>query len=95
MLEDDEYSDEEDGISLLEICWLFLLFNCLISLAAISLQPLIKEAFKCNWTLFTEKDQVSAEEMETNGIADSDGEDIAVPLKRRRKILLIDEDDED
>ncbi|TNM89036.1 hypothetical protein fugu_005290 [Takifugu bimaculatus] len=42
-----------------------------------------------------EKDQVSAEEMETNGIADSDGEDISVPLKRRRKILLIDEDDED
>eukprot|EP00066_Takifugu_rubripes_P022734 XP_011612000.1 PREDICTED: protein timeless homolog [Takifugu rubripes] len=54
VLEDDEYSDEED-----------------------------------------EKDQVSAEETETNGIADSDGEDISVPLKRRRKILLIDEDDED
>lgn len=67
----------------------------MISVAAVSLQPSMKKAFKCNWILFTEKDQVSAEKMETNGTADSDGEDISVPLKRRRKIHLIDEDDED
>lgn len=67
----------------------------MIGLAAVSLQPLTMEAFKCDCALFTGKDQVTAEETGTNGIADSDGEDISVPLKRRRKILLIDEDDED
>ena len=44
-------------------------------------------------TVVTGEDQITPE-MEVNGNADSDGEDIAVPLKRRRKILLIDEDDD-
>lgn len=29
--DDDMYNDEEDGISLLEVWWLFLLFNCVWS----------------------------------------------------------------
>lgn len=44
--------------------------------------------------VFTGKDQTPAE-MEINDNSDSDGEDVSAPLKRRRKILLIDEDDED
>lgn len=46
-------------------------------------------------TVFTGEDQITPEKTELNGNADSDGEDISAPLKRRRKILLIDEDDED
>lgn len=46
-------------------------------------------------TVFPGEDQITSEKTEFNSNADSDGEDIAVPLKRRRKILLIDEDDED
>ena len=46
-------------------------------------------------TVFTEKDSTAAEDVDTKSAADSDGEDIAAPVKRRRKILLIDEDDED
>uniref|UniRef100_A0A3Q3VI65 Timeless circadian clock n=1 Tax=Mola mola TaxID=94237 RepID=A0A3Q3VI65_MOLML len=46
-------------------------------------------------TVFTEKDSTAAGDVDTKSAADSDGEDIAAPVKRRRKILLIDEEDED
>lgn len=46
-------------------------------------------------TVFTDKNPSTLGDPDTNGDADSDGEDISAPVKRRRKMLLIDEDDED
>lgn len=46
-------------------------------------------------TVFTDKNLSTLGDPDTNGDADSDGEDISAPVKRRRKMLLIDEDDED
>lgn len=42
-----------------------------------------------------EDDSSSAMNVETNGDVDSDKEDISAPVKRRRKMVLIDEEDDD
>lgn len=46
-------------------------------------------------TVFTEMDSTVAGDMDTNGYADSDREDISAPVKRRRKMVLIDEEDDE
>lgn len=46
-------------------------------------------------TVFTEEDSAPAVDMETNGDADSDTEDISAPVKRRRKMVLIDEEEDE
>ena len=52
------------------------------------------EHFGRHITVFTENDSTTAMDIETNG--DSDKEDISAPVKRRRKMVLSDdEDDED
>lgn len=54
------------------------------------------EHFGRHITVFTENDSTTAMDIETNGDADSDKEDISAPVKRRRKMVLSDdEDDED
>lgn len=40
-------------------------------------------------------DSTTAGDMDTNGYADSDREDISAPVKRRRKMVLIDEEDDE
>ncbi|TKS71507.1 Protein timeless -like protein [Collichthys lucidus] len=42
-----------------------------------------------------EEDSAPAVDMETNGDADSDTEDISAPVKRRRKMVLIDEEEDE
>ncbi|XP_070815087.1 protein timeless homolog [Chaetodon trifascialis] len=42
-----------------------------------------------------EEDSSTAVHMDTNGDADSDREDISAPVKRRRKMVLIDEEDDE
>lgn len=51
--------------------------------------------FVSHMTVFTEDDSTTAMDMETNGDADSDREDISAPVKRRRKLVLIDEEDDE
>uniref|UniRef100_A0A8C4EBT3 Timeless circadian clock n=1 Tax=Dicentrarchus labrax TaxID=13489 RepID=A0A8C4EBT3_DICLA len=46
-------------------------------------------------SVFTEDDSTTAVDMDTNGDADSDREDISAPVKRRRKMVLIDEEDDE
>lgn len=46
-------------------------------------------------TVFTEMDSTTAGDMDTNGYADSDREDISAPVKRRRKMVLIDEEEDE
>ncbi|XP_075967143.1 protein timeless homolog [Anarhichas minor] len=41
------------------------------------------------------EDSAMAADVETNGDSDSDGEDISAPVKRRRKLVLIDEEDDE
>ncbi|XP_031707540.1 protein timeless homolog [Anarrhichthys ocellatus] len=41
------------------------------------------------------EDSAMAVDVETNGDSDSDGEDISAPVKRRRKLVLIDEEDDE
>lgn len=46
-------------------------------------------------TVFTEMDSTSAGDVHANGDADSDTEDISAPVKRRRKMVLIDEEEDE
>lgn len=46
-------------------------------------------------TVFTEDDSTAAMDMQTSVDADSDREDISAPVKRRRKMVLIDEEDDE
>ncbi len=45
--------------------------------------------------VFTEDDSTTAVDLDTNGDADSDREDISAPVKRRRKMALIDEEEDE
>ncbi|XP_060898705.1 protein timeless homolog [Labrus mixtus] len=55
-----------------------------------------KTSTKRSRVLDNEDDSSDAMDTETNGAAESDGEDVSVPVKRRRKMVLIDdEEDED
>ncbi|XP_029135402.2 protein timeless homolog isoform X1 [Labrus bergylta] len=55
-----------------------------------------KTSTKRSRVLDDEDDSSDAMDTETNGAAESDGEDVSVPVKRRRKMVLIDdEEDED
>lgn len=51
--------------------------------------------FGSHITVFTEKDSTSAGDVDTNGDAESDREDISAPVKRRRKMVLIDEEEDE
>lgn len=51
--------------------------------------------FGSHITVFTEDDSTTAMVVDTNGDADSDREDISAPVKRRRKMVLIDEEEDE
>lgn len=50
---------------------------------------------KHDCTVFTEEDSTPAVKMDPSGDADSDREDISAPVKRRRKMVLIDEEEDE
>lgn len=54
-----------------------------------------QQHFGSHITVFTEDDSTTALHMDTNGDADSDTEDISAPVKRRRKMVLIDEEEDE
>lgn len=45
-------------------------------------------------TVFTENDSSTAMDLEAKGDANSDEDDVSAPVKRRRKMALIDEDED-
>lgn len=45
--------------------------------------------------VFAEDDSTAAMAADINGDADSDGEDISAPVKRRRTVLIDEEEEED
>lgn len=46
-------------------------------------------------TVFTEEDSSTAVDMDTKDDADSDRDDLSAPVKRRRKMVLIDEEEDE
>lgn len=46
-------------------------------------------------TVFTEDDSAMVIDLDPNGDPDSDREDVSAPVKRRRKFVLIDEEDDE
>ncbi|KAM7006226.1 protein timeless homolog [Tautogolabrus adspersus] len=54
-----------------------------------------KTSAKRSRVLDDEDDSSNAMDTETNGAAESDGEDVSVPVKRRRKMVLIDEEEDE
>lgn len=65
--------------------WIFLsILRCVIHILNLT-----------NTGFFTENDATCAMEVDTNADADSDQEDVTAPVKRRRKMVLIVEEEED
>lgn len=51
--------------------------------------------FGSHCRLIIEDDSTAAMDMDTNGDAESDREDTSAPVKRRRKMVLIDEEEDE
>lgn len=52
-------------------------------------------AFGSHSAVFTEDKSTAAMDLDKNDDADSDKEDISAPVKRRRKMVLIDEEEDE
>lgn len=70
-------------------------FNNSIEGSQINLTTMNELLHHSQSAVFTESDSNDVMHVETNGDADSDEEDVSAPVKRRRKMVLIDEEEDE